>query len=84
MHEFKINELVYFDSFCGLVKGKIVDITWDDTMALTPNSQKFTIKVTALKHRIYKLGELIESSRLHTIPRDKIYTRSGIYHIRPY
>ena len=76
MHIFKIGELVYFDSFCGLVKCKIVDITHD--------SQKFTIKVTERKHRIYKLGELIESNRLHTIPRNKIYMRSGIYHIRPY
>ena len=76
MHKFKIDELVYFDSFCGLIKGKIVSIK--------PNSQKFTIKVTARKHRIYRLGEIIESNRLHTIPRDKIYTRSGIYHIQPY
>ena len=45
---------------------------------------QFIIKVTARKHRIYRLGELIESNRLHTIPRDKIYTRSGIYHIQPY
>ncbi len=77
MHKFTIGELVYFDSFCGLVKGKIVNID-------CPSSQKFTIKVTARTHRIYKLGELIESNRLHTIPRDKIYVRSGIYHIRPY
>ena len=76
MHKFKVGELVYYDSFCGLVKGKIISIASD--------SQKFTVKVTALKHRIYRLGELIESNRLHIIPRDRIYTRSGIYHIRPY
>ena len=89
-HIFKVGELVYYDSMTGLVKGKIIAINWDSTplysnvISIIPNSQKFTIKVTSRLHNVYKLGELIESSRLWVIPRDKIYTRSGIFHVKPY
>lgn len=90
MHRFKTGDLVYYDSMRGLVKGKIIDITWDSTplydnvISITPNSQKFTIKVTSRTHNVYKPGELIESSRLWTIPRDRVYIRDGQYRIRPY
>ena len=90
MHIFKTGELIYYDSMMGLVKGKIIAINWDSTIlynnviSITPNSQKFTIKVTSRNHKVYKPGELIESSRLWIIPRDRIYTRSGIFHVKPY
>ena len=84
MHRFKIGELVYYDSMRGLVKGKIISLDWNDDITLTPNSQKITVKVTSKNHPVYKHGELIESSRLWIIPRDRVYIRSGQYRISPY
>jgi hypothetical protein len=90
MHIFEIGELVYYDSMRGLVKCKIIGINWESThlygnvVSITPNSQKFILRVTARTHPIYKCGEIIESSRLWIIPRDKIYISQGIIKIKPY
>jgi hypothetical protein len=84
MHRFKTGELVYYDSMAGLVKCKIIAMNWDSTPTIMPNSQKFTLRVTALNHPIYKHGEFIESSRLWTIPRSSVYIHSGQYRIRSY
>ena len=54
MHEFKVGELVYFNSIRGLVKGKITNKEWPKIGIITPNSQKITVRVTSKNHPIYK------------------------------
>ena len=84
MYEFKINELVYYDSLRGLVKGKIIDKYWANDFTLTPSSLKFTIQVTSLNHSVYRKGDIIETSYNWVIPRKAVYISSGQYRIKAY
>jgi len=86
MKNFNVGDLVYYDSMRGLVKGKIIEIIYnDDLFGITPSkAHLIKIRVTSKNHPIYKLGDIIESSRLWVIPRDRVYIRSGQYRIKSY
>jgi len=85
LHEFKIGDLVYYDSFSGLIKGKLVSMDLDLMLrGLSNPPTKYTIKITSRSNKIYKLGDMVETIRSRIIPRDRIFTRSGMYRIKSY
>jgi hypothetical protein len=85
MHEFQVDELVYYDSSTGLIKCKIQSINKDIKMRYIPDKPvKYTLIVTTLNHRIYKKGDIIESSYNWVIPRRAVYISFGQYRIRAY
>jgi hypothetical protein len=78
MHEFQVDELVYYDSSTGLIKCKIQSINKDIKMRYIPDKP---VKYT---YRIYKKGDIIESSYNWVIPRRAVYISFGQYRIRAY
>ena len=86
MHNFKINDKVYYDSFSGLIKGKLVAIDLDLRLRELPINPpiKYTIKITSRFNKVYKPGDFVETIRSRIIPRDKVYIRSGQYKIKSY
>ena len=86
MHNFEINDKVYYDSFSGLIKGKLVAIDLDLRLRELPINPptKYTIKITSRSNKIYKLGDFVETIKSRIIPRDKVYIRSGQYKIKSY
>ena len=73
VYEAKIGLLVFYDSFSGLLPAKIIEIH--------PHKyDKFTLVITGQKRR----GEVVASTPLHVIPRDRTYVRSGQFRIKPH
>ena len=86
MAKLKIGDMVYYDSFSGLIKGKLIAIDLDLRLRELPINPptKYTIKITSRSNKTYRLGEHIETIKSRVIHRDKIYIRSGQYKIKSY
>jgi hypothetical protein len=57
----------YFDSFAGLIPGRVVSVVGESGPCST--AQTVRIAITARQSRVYKLGEVITCSGLHAVPR---------------
>ena len=68
----------YLDSFAGLVPAVAVSVA-DSGNGV---GGKITIRITALRNRAYRRGEIVETNGLHAVPRNHVFTRSGQYRIR--
>lgn len=73
MNDVRIGDLVYIDTFLGLIPAKLIEIN-----AATRTA---TLRITA-KRRGYRFGETVRDSALNVIRRDSVYSRSGQYRIR--
>jgi hypothetical protein len=68
MLQIKSGEKIYFDSFNGMIKGVYLSITGD----------VISIRITSIKNKVWRKGEIITSSKLHIFPR-KCYHKIGIF-----
>lgn len=70
METLKVGDLVYFDSFVGMLPCKVLAIdrvgSW-----VTSSRQNVTVRLTA-KRGAYKIGETLTVSSLHVCPRKSI------------
>ena len=73
METLRVGSLCYFDSFSGLIAGKVVGITGPAGMCST--AQSVGVAITARDSRSYKLGEVVSCSGLHAVPRGAVRFR---------
>jgi hypothetical protein len=74
-YNIRIGTPVYFDSFSGVLAAKIV--------GYDSKEQLFKLKITT-RTPAYRAGEIVETTHLHAIPRDRIYTKKYQTLIMPY
>ena len=73
METLRVGSLCYFDSFSGLIAGKVVGITGPSGMCST--AQSVDVQITARDSGLYKLGEVVSCSGLHAVPRGAVRFR---------
>ena len=73
METLRVGSLCYFDSFSGLIAGKVVGITGPSGMAST--AQSVGVAITARNARGYRVGEIISCSGLRAVPRGAVRFR---------
>lgn len=80
-HVFQPGELVYIDSFCGLIRAKILGRVEPFGFLGTSRGDRITVRVTA-NRRGFTRGEITSEDAGHVIPRHAVFTRNGQYRIR--
>ena len=72
--DFKPGELVFYDSFAGLVPAKYVGVSPPKPLTGT---QAVMLKVTSSRHRPYKKGETVEVPLSQVVKRSWVHRRGG-------